>query len=59
MEIAGDQRLCRNAAAGADHFNRETLFTMIAFFDRDELIHVTAGYGRDRETDLLFGASEV
>ena len=59
MEIAGDQRLRRNAAAGPDHFNRKTLVAMIALFDGDELIHVASGYGRDGETDLLFGASEI
>jgi len=39
MEIAGDERLCCNAAACADHFNRETFVAMIAFLNSDKLIH--------------------
>jgi len=59
MEIAGDEGLCCNAAACADHFDRETFVAMIAFLDSDKLILLFAGYGRDRETDFFFGASDA
>ena len=54
VQIAGDQRLSRDAAAGADHFHRQSFFAVIALFDGDELIHVAAGDGGDGEADFFF-----
>ena len=55
VEIAGNERLGCDAAAGTDHFCAKSFVAVIAFFDGDKLVHIAAGHGGDGETNFIFG----
>ena len=59
MKVAGDERLGSDAAAGPDHFHREALVAVIAFFDGDEFVHVAGGDRGNGKPDLFFRVCRV
>ena len=58
MQVAGDECLSGDAAAGSDHLHRKPFRAVIAFFNRDEFVHVAAcDSGNGKPDFLLRGCS--
>jgi len=53
MQVAGDEGLSGDTAAGPDHLHREAFRAVIAFFNRNEFVHVAAGDSGNGEPDFL------
>src|SRR5262249_58753207 len=53
MQVAGDERLSGDTAAGPDHLHREAFCAVIAFFNRNEFVHIAGGDSGNGEPHFL------